>query len=140
MVKAQPAMQFTFDISKKYMSDLAATMTDFGFESTVPGVLKRANVNIKELKEKLLADPAFTKQLQVKLKDQFGWLLSEILEDPDYYDFEAFKYISDAYDRVNKAYREIVAENQAELRSKNTADDIKAAVDLLKKAGYKVSE
>ena len=57
MAKAQPVMSFTFDIFKKDIEELTSVLTDFGYPSTVTGVLKKANVNIKELKTKLASDP-----------------------------------------------------------------------------------
>jgi hypothetical protein len=141
MAKAQPVMSFTFDIFKKDIEELTSVLTDFGYPSTVTGVLKKANVNIKELKTKLASDPKLMKQIQTAMKFGFEEQLKSIMEDPSFWDVgNDITYLDAAAGAVNIAFEQIVAEKQSELRQEKTASDIKAAVELLKKAGYKVSE
>lgn len=141
MAKAQPVMSFTFDIFKKDIEELTSVLTNFGYASTVPGVLKKANVNIKELKTKLASDPKLMKQIQTAMKFAFEEQMRSIMEDPSYWNVgNDITYLDAAAGAVNIAFEQIVAEKQSEQRQEKTASDIKAAVELLKKAGYKVSE
>lgn len=144
MAKAQPAMSITADISKKFMTELTNCLTDFNDHSAyriTDADYKKANVNVKELKAKLLDDKNLKSQIRNYIEDMVVECLQNIIADPYGcnvgYDID---YLEEKAEAVEKASQERYNYELAEKKANSTASDIKAAVELLKKAGYKVTE
>lgn len=144
MAKAQPAMSINIDISKKFMTDLTNCLTDFNDHSVyriIDADYKKANVSSKELKAKLLDDKELKNQIRNSIKDLVAEHLKDIIADPyGYYVGYDIDYLETQMEAVEQVARERYDADLAADKAEGLANEIKAAVELLKKAGYKVSE
>lgn len=144
MAKAQPIMTINVEITKKYLDDLTSALTDFNdmsFRSIQEQDIKSAGINVKVLKARLAADPKLLKQVRVVIERAVYERLDEIISDPIYWGVgETIDYLDKAYGEVDIAAEKREENDKKARLSQNIADNIKDAVELLKKAGYKIVE
>lgn len=139
MAKAQPAIQLTFDITKKQIEQLVDNMLDFGWFGDE--AIKASKVNLKDVRAKLMADTKLAKKLNDELSEMFMDRLQEIIEYPeDYMIGSGISYFEQAAEKIENASDEIQSSKSAQVQAEILANNIKAAADLLKKAGYKITE
>lgn len=144
MAKAQPIMTINVEITKKYLDDLTSALTDFNdmsFRSIQEQDIKSAGINVTVLKARLAADPKLLKQVRVVIERAVYERLDEIISDPIYWGVgETIDYLDKAYGEVDIAAEKREENDKKARLSQNIADNIKDAVELLKKAGYKIVE